>query len=102
MHKALVLLLAFSMAAFVYQLKFNSSSTGNYWLYYVTIFLSLYSLLDAAGVSSIPIVDENDSLLDTYSRRYILIRRCLLYWAVFLVFFHVFIYPFDLAVTSQP
>jgi hypothetical protein len=28
------------------------------------------SLLDAAGVSSIPIVDDNDSLVDTYSRRY--------------------------------
>jgi hypothetical protein len=66
MHKSLVLLLAFPMAALVYQLKFNTSSTGNYWLYNVTNFLSLYSLLDAARVSSIPIVDENDSLLDTH------------------------------------
>jgi len=88
MHKSLVFLLAFPMAALVYQLKFNTSSTGNYWLYYVTNFLSLYSLLYAAGVSSIPIVDENDALLDTYSRRYtILTCRCLLYLAVFLIFF---------------
>jgi len=35
MHKSLVLLRAFPMENFVYQLKFNTCSTRNYWLYYV-------------------------------------------------------------------
>jgi hypothetical protein len=52
-------------------------------LVYVTNFLSLYSLLYVAGVSSVPIVDENDALLDTYSRRYIILTCNLQMPAVF-------------------
>ena len=67
---------------FLWQLLFNSwSSTPvpletGYQLKLVALLccesnlLRLSALLVAAGVSSIPIVDENDSLLDTYSRRY--------------------------------
>lgn len=93
MHKSIrCSCLHFPWHLLFYQPKFNISSTGNSISLETTGSLTnplnLYSLLHAAGVSSIPIVDENDSLLDTYSRRY-----TILYLQMTIVFGCVLFFP---------